>query len=301
MKGNILNLFAIVLCFCMTVGSVPIVAEHSGLNKDGKLPEPILFLHGWGRTWWDWKTLLGNFSVEGWPDDLFYYDDFEDGNNCSMQANINNAHAIKRWVDEILEERDVEKVDIIAHSMGGVSSRYYVKFLGGIDKIDDLVMLVGPHHADPDNQCGYDSWPRFTQLVNEGDETPGGLLNDTIGPRADPIFPDVIYNGTHIPGNINYTSLYIEGFDGAIRGNPTSLLDGAYNIQSASTSHLGILTNSTTYSEILPAIDGPFDFEQAEPISTIEATSSEPTLSNFVWFVPSTLVMVVLVKNRARL
>lgn len=64
--------------------------------------------------------------------------------------------------------------------------------------------------------------------MNKGDETPGGVMSDSIGNRTDP-YGWVTYNGTHVPGTIKYVSIYSD-YDGTVP-NMSSLLDGAVNIE----------------------------------------------------------------------
>ena len=98
------------------------------------------------------------FKNDGWPNTTNFLSgyayDFHDTTNCSAQANINNAFQIKQWVDDILNETGAEKVDLIGHSMGGWSGRYYIKFLDGIDQVDDYVSFGTPHTSD----TSYDPW-----------------------------------------------------------------------------------------------------------------------------------------------
>lgn len=55
--------------------------------------------------------------------------------------------ALAPFVDQVLAETGATKVDLVGHSQGGIVSRYYIKFLGGSDKVDSLVSLAAPHHG----------------------------------------------------------------------------------------------------------------------------------------------------------
>jgi triacylglycerol lipase len=66
--------------------------------------------------------------------------------------------------------------------MGALSSRYYLKNLGGTAKVEDWVSLGGPNHGtDEILFCIYDGCKEmipgsaFLQALNSGDETPGAV------------------------------------------------------------------------------------------------------------------------------
>ncbi|MHA2250642.1 MAG: esterase/lipase family protein [Candidatus Kariarchaeaceae archaeon] len=240
---------------------------------------PVLFLHGWTATHEAWDDMIEYFLVDGWPSDLLYAYDFDNTDNCSVQANIDNANRIKQWVEEILDTTGAEKIDLVGHSMGGLNSRYYIKFLGGIDQVDDHVSIATGHHSvyelpDLTYPCKKEWIDELVVLLNEGDETPGGILNDTSGIRQDPISEERKYNSSHVSGTINYTSIYAKTFDGQIPSE-SCVLDGAYNVIwdelfSPNLGHVQILDMESTYNLILPAIDGPFSFDITNDSSGFE-------------------------------
>jgi hypothetical protein len=57
--------------------------------------------------------------------------------------------SLKDKIDEILQKNSSEKIDIIAHSMGGLISKYYIKKYGE-GKIGHFVDIATPHLGSPD-------------------------------------------------------------------------------------------------------------------------------------------------------
>jgi triacylglycerol esterase/lipase EstA (alpha/beta hydrolase family) len=55
-----------------------------------------------------------------------------------------SAFLIHRKIESILAQTPVKKIDIVGHSMGGLIGLYYVKKLGGHEKVRKLVMLGTP-------------------------------------------------------------------------------------------------------------------------------------------------------------
>lgn len=108
------------------------------------------------------------------------------------------SQRIKKVVDEVLDATGKNKVIIIAHSMGGLVSREYIKNYGGINKVDKLIVIGTPNHGiwddgwnfgcdwvHPGPECAdmqYDS--TFIASLNDGDETPGDINYLTIAGKC---------------------------------------------------------------------------------------------------------------------
>lgn len=68
-------------------------------------------------------------------------------NQDAFNSHIENALQVKKRVNEIIEETGSEKVNIIAHSKGGLESRYMITKLGMEDKVASLTTLASPHRG----------------------------------------------------------------------------------------------------------------------------------------------------------
>src|SRR3954454_3631640 len=58
-----------------------------------------------------------------------------------------SAGQLERFVDAVLAATAARRVSLVGHSQGGMMPRYYVKFLGGASKVDDLVGLAPSNHG----------------------------------------------------------------------------------------------------------------------------------------------------------
>jgi pimeloyl-ACP methyl ester carboxylesterase len=59
-------------------------------------------------------------------------------------SNFENAERLKRTIASRFPDAS-SKVDIVAHSMGGLIARIYIQTLGGRDRVKNLIMLGTPH------------------------------------------------------------------------------------------------------------------------------------------------------------
>jgi triacylglycerol lipase len=136
---------------------------------------PILFVHGWNSSGSVWGTMISRFKADGWTDAQLVNWSYN-----TSQSNATTASQIQAKVDSILRATGATKVDIVTHSMGGLSSRYYARNLGGDSKIDAWVSLAGPNHGTTTaNACLQTSCvemrpgSKFLTSLNAVDETPG--------------------------------------------------------------------------------------------------------------------------------
>jgi hypothetical protein len=146
-------------------------------------PEPIVFVHGWNDDSSSFDTMLGRFEADGFPSDRLFAFDYDDEASTATVT----APLLDEYVQDVLAETGAPEVDIVAYSMGSLSSRWCIAFGGCADVVDDWVSLGGPNHGTLwSNFCAIitpvgcgdmaQSSPVVTAL-NAGDETPGDLVS----------------------------------------------------------------------------------------------------------------------------
>ena len=70
------------------------------------------------------------------------------GSSGRIDTNISkHAEWLKYRIEQTKEFTKRDKVNIIAHSMGGLISRYYIKYLGGDKSVNKLIILDTPNHG----------------------------------------------------------------------------------------------------------------------------------------------------------
>ncbi|HVD59439.1 MAG TPA: triacylglycerol lipase [Gemmatimonadaceae bacterium] len=151
------------------------VEGHTATTTISVLHDPIVFIHGFGSSGSIWSTLITRLQADGWTDSPMFAWSYD-----SNQSNATIAGQLATKIDSLLTASGAAKVDIIAHSMGGLSARYYAKNLGGSDKIDAFVSLASPNHGTTvANICPIISCVEmrpnsaFLNALNAVDETPG--------------------------------------------------------------------------------------------------------------------------------
>src|SRR3989339_87536 len=111
------------------------------------------------------------------------------------------AERLSKIVDNVLYATGKNKVIIIAHSMGGLVSRSYIKDYGGDKKVDKLVTIGTPNHGTygvAENLCDFRGGLKdslecgdmknnstFIKNLNSGDETYGNVKYYTIAGNCD--------------------------------------------------------------------------------------------------------------------
>lgn len=188
------------------------------------LPDPILFVHGWNSDGSTWNTMVSRFQADGYPTSRLFSWSYN-----TSQSNATTAQQIATKVNEILAATGAAKVDLISHSMGGLSTRYYTKNLGGDVKVDDFVSLGGPNHGtDTANFCFSTACSEmrvgstFLNQLNSGDETPGASNYGTFWSPCD----EVINPDSSVP------------------------LAGAVNTQTACMSHSALHEDAGVYAQV---------------------------------------------------
>ena len=104
---------------------------------------PILLVHGMGyrddKKFGYWGRIPKLLKSEGFDVHLGYHD-------ANADIETNAAHLARR-IDEVLSETGAEKLNIIAHSKGGLDSRYAISTLGAGTKVASLTTMSSPHNG----------------------------------------------------------------------------------------------------------------------------------------------------------
>lgn len=185
--------------------------------------DPILFVHGFISDASVWDAMVARFQADGYTKlHTFSYD--------YTKSNALIAEDVKAQVQKIQAATGSAKVDVITHSMGSLSSRYFIKNLGGEGKVDDWVSLAGANHG---------TWAASVPecwTVSCKEMIPGSAFLAEL--NAD----------DETPGKVNYGTFY-SATDGIIIPYQSTILSGATNTQTKDIGHNEMLDDADIYAQ----------------------------------------------------
>jgi triacylglycerol lipase len=151
-----------------------------------------------------WSLIGPQLAQQGYCVYTFTYGNGETGDLVA------SAQQLGGFVDRLLARTGASRVSIVGHSEGGMMPRYYIKFLGGSAKVEQLIGLAPSNHgtANPllfggalagcvacaEQQTG----SSFLTKLNDGEETPPPVNYTVI---------ETAYDEVLIP----YTSAFLNG------------------------------------------------------------------------------------------
>ncbi len=127
-------MLALALAFAaLAVPSVAAAAPRPVTERD-----PVLLVHGFDGSAASWRAMAAALRADGYAAqsiDAISYD--------SDESNVDVAHQIAREADALRARTGAARIDIVSHSMGAISSRYYIERLGGAAHVDAWASLAG--------------------------------------------------------------------------------------------------------------------------------------------------------------
>ena len=195
---------------------------------------PVLFVHGWNSSASAWTTMVDRFRQDGWTSAelaTFSYN--------TSASNATTAAIIATKVDSIRAATGASRVEIVTHSMGTLSARYYVRSLGGDGKVDAIVSLGGANHGTSTSYLCVQTACRemypgstFLNALNATDETWGT-------PRY---------------------ATWWSPCDEVINPRSSTPLAGATNTQTACLTHSALHEDATVYAQVRDYVNQPSAF-----------------------------------------
>ena len=183
---------------------------------------PVLLVHGFGASPRTFDTMAARLAHGG--RDVYAI-------ALPGQDNVVNARAIRAF---IVAHR-FRRVDIVAHSMGGLSSRWFVKFLRGSVSVAHYVSLGTPQHG---------LWETCPAPLDYGGQMcPNGS------------FLRALNAGDDTPGLTKYTSIF-STTDGLVPASSSRLDGGACHVRDRGVTHGQLLTDARVYRQVTSSLGG---------------------------------------------
>ncbi|MBI4818032.1 MAG: hypothetical protein HY791_17350 [Deltaproteobacteria bacterium] len=218
-------------------GSVLDGSDLDAEPGDTAVHRPVVFVHGINGSAAEFDVMIDRLVADGWPSDGLFAIQFEDPR---WGCNVDNAQTIADEVARVRLATGSDRVDLVAHSMGALSSRHYVKFLGGSNEVNTYVSLGGLHHGNrsaclnPLDVCVWQELCPTHEFISALD--------------ADPA----------TPGDLFWVSIFSTD-DGTVPVE-VSRLDGAENIQVSGVAHAGpggLTEDLGVYAEVVRVLSYP--------------------------------------------
>ncbi|MFE9705547.1 esterase/lipase family protein [Streptomyces sp. NPDC005930] len=149
---------AVVLFPAVTAGAAPTTAADarptSGWNDytckpSAAHPRPVVLVHGtFGNSVDNWLGLAPYLQNRGY---CVFSLDYGRLPGVPLFHGLGpvgkSAEQLAAYVDRVLAATGAAETDLVGHSQGGMMPRYYLRFLGGADKVNALVGIAPSNHG----------------------------------------------------------------------------------------------------------------------------------------------------------
>ncbi|RAG84503.1 lipase [Streptacidiphilus pinicola] len=216
-------------------GSAPAGANDWSCQPSAAHPEPVVLVHGTLESGNDnWGGAAPLLADNGYC--VYTFDYGGPGASSPIQgvgAIEDGAAVLSSFVDQVRAATGATKVDLVGHSQGGMMPRYYIKNLGGADKVAKLValsptnqgttldgitefgrqlgllepanaFLSGPCAACVEQEIG----SPFLTALNAGGETVPGIDYTVVGTKDDEVVTP--YTNAFLPAAPNVTNITVQ-------------------------------------------------------------------------------------------
>lgn len=229
-------------------------------------PTPVVLVHGtFANRSQVGATLSPELEAEGYCVFALNYGNCSPTGNCGRARIQTSAQELKRFIDNrVLPQSRSGHVSIVGHSQGGLMPRYYIRFLGGRSKVEDMISLAASNHgtdnpfAPPAGELAdcpaceqqHPYMSSFTRQVNRGDETPGSIDYTQVETRFDEVV-------------VPYFSAYLAQDAGTRNGPRTTRQNGRdttnFCLQDEfpgnTSDHLAIVNDQQAFRVVLDALE----------------------------------------------
>jgi triacylglycerol lipase len=215
---------AVIVATVLAVG-VPAASARTRPMGVAVAHDPVLLVHGFNSSGASWHAMTTYLRARG-----YRADEIDAMSYDSDASNIATAHQIAREVAALRARTGASRIDVVSHSMGAISSRYYLERLGGAAHVDAWVSLAGVNEG---TVWAYGCYPIAScrEMVPSSSMLHG--LNDAFHPT----------------GSTRYAAWW-SPCDEAIIPRGNAELTGAQNVETACLGHSELKTDPTVLAQV---------------------------------------------------
>jgi triacylglycerol esterase/lipase EstA (alpha/beta hydrolase family) len=222
----------------------PLSFERRPRGRGGGPPErrPVLLLHGYLQHPANFLSLRRRLRRDGWAHVYTL-------RHAPMFGDIERSAArLGSAIDRIREATGAPAVDVVAHSMGGLVARAYVRARGSASGIARLVTLGTPHQG--------------THVFRR-------LAHDPMLVQMRPDSPLLrrLASDDPVPTLVECVAIYSTG-DAVVVPPHNGYYKGAFNIEIAGTGHMSLLFSRRVYDLVRENLEAPLDATRAAAASS---------------------------------
>ncbi|MFC8675168.1 esterase/lipase family protein [Streptomyces griseorubiginosus] len=208
------------------VSSLLLALSLAAVPAQAASHNPIVFVHGLSSDASSWDDWIADFKADGYS-----ASELDAWSYSWSQSNVTTAQQLATEVQRVLKATGASKVDLVTHSMGALSARYYLKNLGGTAYVDDFVSAAGVNHGT--TTASWCAW----------------LYTSCAEMNTGSSFLTALNSGDETPGSVSYAS-YWSNCDDALTPDTTAILNGATNVEVGCISHTDMNNDYGVYRQV---------------------------------------------------
>lgn len=229
-------------------------------GEDATLPVPVLLVPGWGDAAPELASLRARFIEAGWPPGRVAAVTFRDPVGSSRI----HADEVADEVRALREASGSRFVDVVAHSMGGLAVRYFLRFgdpqaadgvdAGGVQGSPGPVTSdSGPRDRTPVRKVVFLGTPHRGTVAAFVAWGPGG---DEMEPGSP--FLDSLNAGPFVPPSMDALAVRTPVDLRVVPGESAMLPEAANtrNVELCCPTHAGLLDDAETFRVVLEFLTG---------------------------------------------
>ncbi|SDT82638.1 Lipase (class 2) [Streptomyces sp. TLI_053] len=194
---------------------------------------PVVLIHGRNADPGVWGTAIDVLLSKGYDRSRLFTWSYD----TSLSTNETLADRLSAYVDQVLAQTGAAKVDIVAHSLGSLPSRWYVKFGNGSRTVKNWISLAGPNHG-----TGL-AWLCAAWDQGCRDMTPGSYVVSHLNRTPE------------TPAPVHYWTFWSPA-DEQITPASSTRLDGATNTEVPGLKHNDFLGNAAVLARVAAVLTG---------------------------------------------